>query len=607
MAVDPRHGRRIGLGLALVVSSLMALIVPAADAAEPELPVAPFSAGSIITDPLFYDFGTMTAADIQQFLDDQVPECAPDSEAPCLKDYRVDVSKITAIAGKCDNTITAARAQTAAQVIWTVATACEVNPQVLLVTLQKEQGLVTATSVAELKYRKAMGYGCPDTAECDDKYYGFFLQVYWAARSFNSYFTSPAAFRYQPGETSRIAYSPKTGCGSTRVALLNRATAALYNYTPYTPDEASLANPYEEGDECSSYGNRNFWLYFNSWFGDSSLGQYLVTSRGNTYLVAGDERWRMPAGAPQLGSALRELGLRGEVSTAYLSSLKDRGPLTPVVQIAGGGNRYYLLADGKKYVIDGCSRVRSFGFSCTVPVFRQSALKAYKRSAELQGSTTLTMSATDGSRFLLGPGGTRREIVGEFAATTEIALDTSVIDRIPSANPVIRPGSLTTNPVTGDGYYLPESGETTIRVDRSFLLSSGAPVWFGGADGGIDGALGLASIAVLPPTTDLPPFFRAEGVAYLLGATGKIPLASSAAWSSAFVDLDPAIAALIPVDPAFTSGSLAAPATVASTTGDTEYVVADGVRTPVDTATDAGTGAVVRVPAVTLRAIPLAP
>jgi hypothetical protein len=49
----------------------------------------------------------------------------------------------------------------------------------------------------------------------------------------------------------------------------NSATAALYNYTPYQPNQAALNNLYGTGDGCSAYGNRNFWRIFNDWFGSS--------------------------------------------------------------------------------------------------------------------------------------------------------------------------------------------------------------------------------------------------------------------------------------------------------------------------------------------------
>ena len=575
---------------------------------DPAPPAAPFDAGSIITDPLFYDFGTMDADAIQEFLDSRVPDCSPSSEAPCLRDYVTDTKTIDAVPGRCANDIRRAENQTAAQVIFTVARACEVNPQVLLVTLQKEQGLVTADAVATLKYRKAMGYGCPDTAECASKYYGFFQQVYWAARSFHAYSAAPASFRYQPGERDRVAYSPQAGCGGVRITMQNRATAALYNYTPYTPNEASLANPYQEGDECSSYGNRNFWLYFNAWFGDSSLGQYLVTSGGTTWLVVGRNRWSLPAGSPQLGSVLRALGLRGAVSRDYLDNLSDRGALSPIVRIAGNSTSFYLLAAGGggaepvKYVIEGCDRVEALGFSCDVPVFRASVLKSYSRSAELKYTTTLTVSATDGTRFLLGPGGTRSEIVanadaGEDSARPVVPVDTSVISRIPVANPVASPGSLAIDPVTGDSYYLATGGQTTLVIDRSFLLSTAAPDWFGG----VDGELGSASAAVLPEHTELPPFFTAGGRSWMVGAAGRIPLADPAEWVTGYPALDPALAALIPVDPAYSQSPLATPATIAPTLGESEYSVAGGVRVPVS----AGPEDPVRVPAAVLRSLPL--
>jgi uncharacterized protein with LGFP repeats len=58
-------------------------------------------------------------------------------------------------------------------------------------------------------------------------------------------------------------------CGTASVHLTNIATASLYNYTPYVPNQAALAAGYKPGDDCSSYGNRNFWNYFTDWFGST--------------------------------------------------------------------------------------------------------------------------------------------------------------------------------------------------------------------------------------------------------------------------------------------------------------------------------------------------
>src|SRR5690606_8384340 len=92
-------------------------------------------------------------------------------------------------------------------------------------------------------------------------------QVYAAARQFKAYKAAPMAFNFRAGRTSNIQYKPYTNCGTQSVYIQNAATAALYNYTPYVPNRAALSNLYSTGDECSSYGNRNFWVFYNDWFG----------------------------------------------------------------------------------------------------------------------------------------------------------------------------------------------------------------------------------------------------------------------------------------------------------------------------------------------------
>jgi hypothetical protein len=150
-----------------------------------------------------------------------------------------------------------------------VSEACGINPQVLIVLLQKEQSLVTDDWPWTTQYRSATGYGCPDTAPCDSEFYGFFNQVYSAARQFKRYVRDANLFSYRAGLSSYIQYNPNTLCGGSNIFISNSATAALYNYTPYQPNAASLNNLYGTGDSCSAYGNRNFWRLFNDWFGST--------------------------------------------------------------------------------------------------------------------------------------------------------------------------------------------------------------------------------------------------------------------------------------------------------------------------------------------------
>jgi hypothetical protein len=147
---------------------------------------------------------------------------------------------------------------------------------VLLVTLQKEQGLVAASTPTSDMYRKAMGYACPDTgAGCDAYYNGFFNQLYSAAKQFQRYRANPTGYGYVVGRTNYIQWHPNAACGSSGVVIKNQATRSLYIYTPYQPNAAALAAGYGMPPvaqrACSSYGNRNFWLYFTDWFGSTQV------------------------------------------------------------------------------------------------------------------------------------------------------------------------------------------------------------------------------------------------------------------------------------------------------------------------------------------------
>lgn len=110
--------------------------------------------------------------------------------------------------------------------------------------------------------------GCPDNADCNPVFGGFLKQVFYGARSFKRYITNPTEFYYQGwGRTANVMYNPNAACGTKPVYIENKATFALYTYTPYTPNAAALANLYGSGDSCSAYGNRNFWTLFTDWFG----------------------------------------------------------------------------------------------------------------------------------------------------------------------------------------------------------------------------------------------------------------------------------------------------------------------------------------------------
>ncbi|MEW1961354.1 hypothetical protein AB0269_02695 [Microbacterium sp. NPDC077644] len=231
-----------------------------------------FKAGNIISDAVFTSKNTMSATQIQSFLNSKVSKCVVGKDEDglpyvCLKDLKVPTQSKAADA-YC-SAYAGAASESAARILYKVAQACNINPQVLIVMLQKEQGLVTHIWPSNWRYNKAMGQACPDTAPCDTAFAGFFAQVYGAARQMQIYMEGKYFQWYKAGQTWRVQYHPNAACGSGSVYIANKATEALYYYTPYQPNAAAMRAGYGTGDGCSSYGNRNFYNYFTDWFGST--------------------------------------------------------------------------------------------------------------------------------------------------------------------------------------------------------------------------------------------------------------------------------------------------------------------------------------------------
>jgi hypothetical protein len=233
---------------------------------------AAFDPGYILSDDVLSDSRSLTEEQVQAFIAEQAPGCAFTSATTCLRAYHSALpSRPASDGGECAALEGAPGGALASRIVFRVARACHINPKVLLVMLQKEQGLITTVSPTYRAYRVAMGYGCPDSAACETEFYGFAAQVYRAAKQLRNYLLDPGYWRYRVGPVA-VQFSPRAACGAEVVNIRNPATAALYNYTPYQPNAAALANPRGQGDECSSYGNRNFWVFFTEWFGSPTEG-----------------------------------------------------------------------------------------------------------------------------------------------------------------------------------------------------------------------------------------------------------------------------------------------------------------------------------------------
>ena len=115
---------------------------------------ATFDPNRLVTDVNFTAVDSLTSAALQQFLAAQTGILATYSAPDHLGVKR-----------------------SAAAIILQAARAWQVSPKVLLVTLQKEQSLLTAAKPSSTALDWAMGCGVPDTGSRQTKYQGFGNQL----------------------------------------------------------------------------------------------------------------------------------------------------------------------------------------------------------------------------------------------------------------------------------------------------------------------------------------------------------------------------------------------------------------------------------------------
>ena len=261
-----------------------------------------FRAGNIISDANMYQkIPSMSAAEIQKFLETQGADCRGNG---CLKNMRLNTRSFNAD-NYCKGSYRGANNEPVSQVIFKISQACQISPKVLLVTIQKEQSGITR-NLSTVSQNKLTGYGCPDGKPCNEQYYGVQNQIYQAAHQLQRYRLKPGYYSYRGGKTANIKFSYQNGCGASTVRLENQATASLYNYTPYQPNQALLSG---KPDRCSSDGNYNFFNIYQRWFGDP---------RGSA-----------PAATPNKKVVVPEGGYTGTSNNTKAQAAKEQVTSTP--------------------------------------------------------------------------------------------------------------------------------------------------------------------------------------------------------------------------------------------------------------------------------------
>jgi uncharacterized protein with LGFP repeats len=517
------------LGLAASLLAILSATPSPAGAAD----LSEFDPGNIISDQMFFDEGSMAPATIQAFLDVKGANCSRGADgSPCLRNYRVD-TWTRAATTYCPGAYQGAAQETAAMIIYKVAQACGVSPQVLLVTLQKEVGFVRSTNPTAKMYQRAMGYGCPDntTGTCDSAYYGLYNQLYSAASQFQRYVINSTKYAYRAGMVNSILYHPYNDCGRASVYIQNAATAALYNYTPYVPNQAALNAGYGEGDNCSAYGNRNFFSYFTDWFGSTqSTGSGAINLKyralGGTSSVLGSPvaptGCGLPGGgcgrayqngsiywSPASGAAM----VQGEVLTGWWSIGGVDGwlgyPVADSAAITGGkagafqgGSLYWSPGTGAAAV--GTELLPAWWASGGItgplgyPVASSSGVAGGKAAA-FQGGSVYWSSAT-GGHWLTGAVLTRYWAIG--STTSAMGFPTSDVV----------PASAGTAAAFQGGSIYASAGSGAAAVQKELLTA-----WW--TTGGVDGPLGWPVADSGPVTGGKAAAFQ-DGSVYWSAATG---------------------------------------------------------------------------------------
>ncbi|OGE79827.1 MAG: hypothetical protein A2660_03270 [Candidatus Doudnabacteria bacterium RIFCSPHIGHO2_01_FULL_45_18] len=410
--------------LAIIVAA--GLVGPVISLAQNSIDPA-FNPGLIIPDEAFADVGTFGSAEgIQRFLEQKGSVLANTTPEFLVKLKEPDTLTKVALEDIQPNLT---RLRTAAELIYDAGTKWGLNPQVLLVMLQKEQSLINGTFSSDADLQRALdravGFGCPDYEGCGDIFLGFYRQIFgtfdssgsrWLGaaaslmRSFRAEidgvrvgrgpmvdsatrtFGRPVVRTARKGDTIILDNTPNGYIGVANqqsVTLGNFATAALYRYTPHVFN-----------------GNYNFWKFYSTWF--KYPNGTVIQKVGEIIQYVVDNGTKRPFSAfvaTQRGIKLDNVIL---VSPTEFDSYLTEKPMPPTDGTLIKGDMdatVFLVGDSTKHPISGpvfLQRKLSFAKVITLP---QAEVDSYSLgSFEAPLDQTLIVAETDATVYIIDTG-----------------------------------------------------------------------------------------------------------------------------------------------------------------------------------------------------------
>ncbi len=306
-----KKGLHYPLIFALLLTHLTPLSVFAAE----------FNPNHLISDQELQDYTSMTKSDINLFLD---------QKGSYLHTYRSPDKD--------------GKKRAAADIIYQAAHEYKINPKYLLVKLQKEQSLISATSPTKKQLDWATGYGICDACSMDDpklqKYRGFGNQVDSAAGIMRWYYDNEDEQNWI--KTAGNSYT----IDGQKVTPTSDATAFLYTYTPHIQ------------------GNKNFWNLWQKWFqGGYPDGTLFKSAQETTIYLLENGKKRafksMTALITRFDPKRVIVVPEGEMSRYPLGT-----PISfPNFSVLKDGSKYYLLDDDTLRPFDSAATVKKIGYN----------------------------------------------------------------------------------------------------------------------------------------------------------------------------------------------------------------------------------------------------
>ncbi|HLD31928.1 MAG TPA: serine hydrolase [Patescibacteria group bacterium] len=305
-----------------------------------------FNPNFIISDDELQNYRSMSRTDIQSFLESQ--------NSPLAEHWTKDL----------DN-----KRQKAADIIYQAAQTHKINPQYLLVKLQKEQSLITDPDPKQSQFDWATGYGVCDNCSTSDpevaKHRGFATQVDSAAGIMRWYYD-----HYLLETWIKKANSIYVIDGQT-VSPATAATAFLYTYTPHI------------------LGNKNFWKLWTTWFSqtypDGSLLQ--ANESPDIYLIANGQK-RLITNLSVFLSRFDPkmvIRVRSEVLTSFPAGPDLSFPNYSLLKVAGN---YYLIDGDYARPFANSSLIQKFGYHPDEIIVADSTdLQNYKIGKTIENTT----------------------------------------------------------------------------------------------------------------------------------------------------------------------------------------------------------------------------